>query len=223
MLSILRRRPKIISNSTPPPPPPPNFLSHSCARRLDSPRRPDRSTTPAVPLPKPPSHRPRCRPARRERALFCPAFLCLFVALASLSAAAPTLAQVGTTTVSRAGANSTSFSVSNDTTGGHYNQMHYVLVNQFDRFVFRFHPHLRQRVEHLVVRWADVFKDDHRQRRQVHLHPRHNRPDHRYASDPYTHENFWSLKRFYHFYLGVVAGIGHGGKLLESRNQAKRD
>ena len=94
---------------------------------------------------------------------------------------------------------------------------------QFDRFVFRFHPHLRQRVEHLVGGRTDLQQDDYRQRRQVHLYPRHNRPDHRYASDPYTHENFWSLKRFYHFYLGVVAGIGHGGKLLESRNQAKRD
>ena len=51
------------------------------------------------------------------------------MALVSLSAAAPALAEVKTVTVSRAGANSTSFSVSNDTTGGHYNQMHYVLVN----------------------------------------------------------------------------------------------
>ena len=94
-------------------------------------------------------------------------------ALALLLPAAPALAEVKTVTVSRTRANSTSFSVSNDVTGGYHSQMHYVLVDSSSSFVFGLQPHLRQCVEHLVSGWADIFEEHHRQRRQVHLRPQH--------------------------------------------------
>ena len=65
----------------------------------------------------------------RTSMFFRSAILWTFAVLASLSATAPALAEVKSVTISRTGANSASFSVSNDATGGYHSQMHYTLVD----------------------------------------------------------------------------------------------
>ena len=65
----------------------------------------------------------------RTSECFRSAVLWTLVAFACLFVAAPVLAEVKTVTISRTGANSVSFSVSNDVTGGYHSQMHYVLVD----------------------------------------------------------------------------------------------